>query len=183
MAENIWDKMSPQEVWDALHSAPKILGPWKKHEHSFGCDCIYAGVHFRKPEGYWYRENIRGDECAYDLPSKEEADAQLHTEGYLLVDEESNMKADPYVMVPQRRAEVNIIGQLWAGVEAAHTYLLSDANLEDIGDFTRENIQKWCDKRASDFQFVDDFSAVCGAIEVPWSSQDNEDRFNDMMGD
>jgi hypothetical protein len=82
-----WPAMSPREVWAALKSAPpKIAGPWTKHEHSYGCDCAYAGPHFSKSEGYWYRPSLDGHEVSFDLPTKEESDASLRAEGWLLVD-------------------------------------------------------------------------------------------------
>jgi len=82
--------MTPEQIWEALKSAPKIAGPWIKHEHGFGCDCSSYPVEspFRAAGGWWYRENIDGKEVAFDFPDRPTADAKLREEGWLLVNEE-----------------------------------------------------------------------------------------------
>ena len=84
-----WSTMSPREIWNALKSRPSVLGPWKKHEHSFGCDCGRS-----YPNGYWYREDVDGNEfiVVADLTAEAEArvrsneDERLRKNGYLLLD-------------------------------------------------------------------------------------------------
>jgi hypothetical protein len=83
-----WKAMTPQEVWDALKSAPPVAGPWTKHTHSYGCDCgSYPPGH--QYHGDWsYRESVLGKEVAtsHSTMSRESVDAGLRSSGWVLVD-------------------------------------------------------------------------------------------------
>jgi len=85
-----WKKMTLSEIWSALKSRPSILGPWRKHDHGGWCDC---GRDY--PNGYWYREDIDGNEFVVladtttdiDADYREREDDRLRNAGYLLLDE------------------------------------------------------------------------------------------------
>jgi hypothetical protein len=81
---------------------------------------------------------------------------------------------DPYIMVRQRRALVNVVGKVWMGGKAATTYQLSDQDLESIGEFTRDKVEGWLKTHAGDFQQIDDFEAFCGSEEIQWENEENE---------
>lgn len=77
---------------------------------------------------------------------------------------------------------INVLGKIWLPpVEGAYTYDLSSYDVENIGEFTRENIADWLSKNAGDFQQIIDFYATVGDKEIPWSSEDNEIRYNDLV--
>jgi hypothetical protein len=76
------------------------------------------------------------------------------------------MTANPYRTERVRRAYVDVVGPIWMPpIQAASTYKLSDYDLENVGEFTRENIERWLCTHAGDFQHVTDFHAVCGTTD------------------
>ncbi len=83
-----WSKMSPQEVWDALKSAPKVAGPWTEHVHSFGCDCGSYRPGSPYHGTWYYRPGLTGGEVvtAWDSETKKHADRDLRAQGYVLVE-------------------------------------------------------------------------------------------------
>jgi hypothetical protein len=90
--------------------------------------------------------------------------------------------SSPYAMRQCRIAYVEVLGKLWMPMATAGTrYELSDYDLENIGEFTRENVDDWLGTHAGDFSSVKDFAAVCGETVIPWSSEDNELEFSDCM--
>jgi hypothetical protein len=92
------------------------------------------------------------------------------------------MTANPYRTKRMRRAYVDVVGPIWMPpIKAASTYQLSDYDLDNIGEFTRENIERWLCTHAGDFQYVTDFHAVCGTTEIPWATEDSECTFSDCM--
>jgi hypothetical protein len=91
-------------------------------------------------------------------------------------------KANPYRMQSVRAAYVQVLGKIWMPMTtAAYEYKLSDYDLENIGDFTRENIDDWLGTHAGDFSSIKDFHAVCGEAEIPWTSEENEMEYQDCM--
>ena len=92
------------------------------------------------------------------------------------------MTANPYRTERVRSAFVDVVGPIWMPpIQAASTYKLSDYDLENIGEFTRENIERWLCTHAGDFQYVTDFHAVCGTTEIQWASEESELQFSDCM--
>ncbi len=88
----------------------------------------------------------------------------------------------PYRAEMVRRAYVQVIGVIWMpATTAATSYQLNGYDLENIGEFTRENVEQWLCTHAGDFQSVTDFRAVCGAVEVEWADPESECTFNDCM--
>ena len=68
------------------------------------------------------------------------------------------------------------------GIASIHKDL-SDYDLGNIGEFTRDNVEQWLTSHSGDFQEVIDFTAVCGKEEIPWSSEDNEMTYLDTISD
>jgi len=88
----------------------------------------------------------------------------------------------PYRMQRLRAAYVEVVGKIWMPMTtAAYKYDLSDYDLENIGEFTRENIDAWLGTHAGDFSSIADFHAVCGDTEIPWANEENEMTFVDCM--
>lgn len=88
----------------------------------------------------------------------------------------------PYRSERVRRAYVQVVGVIWMPATTAATcYQLSDYDLENIGEFTRENVEQWLGTHSGDFQSVTDFRAVCGGVELDWSDEESELTYNDSM--
>lgn len=88
----------------------------------------------------------------------------------------------PYTMRRVRNAYVEIIGKIWMpAVVCGQRQDLSDYDLENIGEFTRENVEQWLCTHSGDFQSVTDFRAVCGKVEIAWESEESEFTFSDAM--
>lgn len=89
---------------------------------------------------------------------------------------------NPYVMRRMRNAHVIIYGKLWMPMtNASLQNNLSDYDLKNIGEFTRENVEQWLMSNSGDFSHVIDFTAVCGDVEIPWESEDNEMAYYDTI--
>ena len=90
--------------------------------------------------------------------------------------------ADPYVAGRRRIAYVIILGTIWMpAVTVSLQKTLSDYDLDNIGEFTRENVEQWLTSNSGDFQHVIDFTARCGSVEIEWSSEDNECQYLDTL--
>jgi hypothetical protein len=63
-------------------------------------------------------------------------------------------------------------------------YDLNPEELQQIGEFTRENISKWLDSSEctlrGDTLPIGDFYAVCGDIVVPWKSNGSERAWEEL---
>ena len=93
-----------------------------------------------------------------------------------------HVTSNPYTMRRTRIAHVEVVGKIWMPMTtAAYIYDLSDYDLENIGEFTRENVDDWLGTHAGDFSSIQDFHAVCGDVEIPWQSEENEMTFCDCM--
>ncbi len=89
---------------------------------------------------------------------------------------------EAYVMTRARIAYVDILGITWMPASLASLRIdLSDYDLDNIGEFTRKNVQEWVTKNAGDFQAVIDFRAICGAKEIPWDLEENEFLYLDTL--
>ena len=95
----------------------------------------------------------------------------------------STQAVSPYTMRRTRVAHVQVIGKVWMpSVTCAMEYPLSDYDLENIGKFTRRNVELWLCTHAGDFQSVEDFRAVCGDKVIEWrKGEDSECTFCDCM--
>ena len=88
----------------------------------------------------------------------------------------------PYTMRRVRVAHVQVIGKIWMpAVPCAMDYPLSDYDLENIGEFTRENVEAWLCTHSGDFQSVEDFCAVCGDTVLDWKSEESGYTYSDCM--
>ena len=77
--------------------------------------------------------------------------------------------------------EIDVVGHGWYGQVMATTYTLSPYHLENIGEFTRGNVQDWLDKNAGDFQDIIDFSASSDETVIPWESEEGEMVYDECM--
>lgn len=90
----------------------------------------------------------------------------------------------PYAMRKVRIAYVRILGKPWMSrCDVSMDVNLSDHDLENIGEFTRDNVEQWLTSHSGDFSEVTDFTAVCGETEIPWSSEENEMAYLDTISD
>lgn len=87
-------------------------------------------------------------------------------------------------------SEIYVLGTLWMpSLPGATTYTLTHSDVQNAkdedGKLTRESVGLWLDSHAGDFSGVTDFSASLEddgeTIEIPWSSEDNELDWQDMM--
>ena len=70
------------------------------------------------------------------------------------------------------------------GAVAQTRFNLNQTDLRSIGEFTRENISNWMKRQRSTNWLgllpVEDFHAVCGDIDIPWTTEDarSSDNFH-----
>lgn len=77
---------------------------------------------------------------------------------------------------------VQVLGVIWMpAITCAQEIKLRAYDVENIGEFTRENVSDWIDKNAGDFQSITDFYATMGDVEIHWANEDNEITYNDCM--
>ena len=77
---------------------------------------------------------------------------------------------------------VRVWGHIWMpNTLAAYEYTLSPYDVENIGEFTRENVEGWLHKNAGDFQSIEDFFATVGDKEIPWEKEENEFAYFDAV--
>ena len=70
---------------------------------------------------------------------------------------------------------IDVVGTIWLPpVTASYRYTLSLYDLENIGEFTRENVEAWLATHAGDFQSVQDFYATAGDVQIPWATEEGE---------
>ena len=78
--------------------------------------------------------------------------------------------------------QIEVIGTIWMPASTcAMTYKLTAHDIENIGELTRENVQKWLDTHSGDFQSIADFHADIGDFDSPWEHEESELTFNDCM--
>ena len=78
---------------------------------------------------------------------------------------------------------VDFIGYIWMpNTLCAQSVTLSSHDLENVGEWTRENVERWLMLHSGDFQEVVDFRAE-GAKdwESDWKDEESELTFNDCM--
>ena len=79
---------------------------------------------------------------------------------------------------------INVIGMLWEGGLATHTYELTPIQVEFIGKpVTRKKIAQWLSTNSGDFQTITDFLAVVGEQVITWKKEENEVLFNKCCGE
>ncbi len=77
---------------------------------------------------------------------------------------------------------IDVIGQIWMpAVTCATRRDLSDYDMRNIGEPTRENVDRWLALNVGDFQSIADFHAVIGETEIPWEREESELTFIDCM--
>lgn len=77
---------------------------------------------------------------------------------------------------------------------AVDRHELTDSELQEIDEFTRENVSRWlkrwldddCDGvfwGALNYFEDDDFHAVCCDIEIPWAEEETRQKWDERFGD
>lgn len=86
-----------------------------------------------------------------------------------------------------RKLIIHVIGNIWqpgVGV-CAMPFTLSDYDLRNIGEPTRDNVEDWLTSHAGDFSRVLDFYASLEVgnetVEIPWHDEESECTFGDCM--
>ena len=80
------------------------------------------------------------------------------------------------------RNYVQVVGKIWMpAVTCAMEYPLTRHDIENIGEFTRENVEQWLCIYARDFQSIEDFHASVGDQDIPWATEDGECAYADCM--
>jgi hypothetical protein len=75
-----------------------------------------------------------------------------------------------------------VVGTIWMPATTASTrYELSRYDLDNIGEFTRENVERWLSTHSGDFQHVQDFYATAGDVEIPWATEEGEIAYADTV--
>lgn len=88
----------------------------------------------------------------------------------------------PYTMRRVRRAYVIVLGRIWMPNCLASLRIdLRDYDLENIGEFTRDNVEQWLTSHSGDFSSVVDFTAECGNTRIEWESEENELAYLDTL--
>jgi hypothetical protein len=75
---------------------------------------------------------------------------------------------------------------------AVDRHELTDSELQEIGEFTRENVSRWlkawlkrdCNRvfwGALNYFDDDDFHAVCGDIDIPWADEDTKRKWDERF--
>jgi hypothetical protein len=67
------------------------------------------------------------------------------------------------------------------GAKCAMDYTLSEYDVENIGDFTRENVEAWLLTHSGDFSSIDGWYATIGDKELVWTSEEAEMQYSDCM--
>ena len=77
--------------------------------------------------------------------------------------------------------KVQLIGPIWwpIGAICAQEKTLSDHDLENVGEWTRDNVEHWLSLHSGDFQYVQDFRADFSREGEDWVSEwaDEESEF------
>ena len=81
---------------------------------------------------------------------------------------------------------MDVLGKGWYGQTLATQYKLSAYDREIMSyypsSYTRASVQRWLDTHAGgDFQSIKDFSASLDELEIPWTDEENECVFLDIM--
>lgn len=91
-----------------------------------------------------------------------------------------------------RKSYVDILGYIWMPrVVCSLRVNLSLYDIEnmrdDDGPITRESLEQWLTMHSGDFSEVIDFSASIedgnDTLDFPWSSEENEMRYFDTLGE
>ena len=83
-----------------------------------------------------------------------------------------------------RHDYVVVVGGIWMpyGATCSMRRDLSDYDLENIGEFTRENVERWVDTNMGGFSTIIDLHATAGHEEIPWATEDGEVAYLDTLG-
>ncbi len=84
-------------------------------------------------------------------------------------------------MFQVERNWIELVGRGWYGQTAAMRRDVDSYDIKNIGELTRENVERWIDSHCGDFQKVDDFAAYIKDFRSDFQTEDGEIAFNDCM--
>jgi hypothetical protein len=78
---------------------------------------------------------------------------------------------------------IDVLGRIWQpGIGPCGLRIdLRAGDMENIGEATRDNVERWLASHAGDFQEIIDFHAIVGEVEIDWASEDNEATYCDGL--
>lgn len=78
---------------------------------------------------------------------------------------------------------IEVLGYIWmpGDVLCGQRYDLSPYDLENIGELTRANAERWLMCHSGDFSRIVDFRADIGDFESPWGYDTSEALYSDCM--
>jgi hypothetical protein len=85
------------------------------------------------------------------------------------------------------KCQIDLIGPIWApfGLVCALEKTLTSHDLENVGEWTRDNVEHWLSLHSGDFQHVQDFRADFSRKGKDWVSEwaeeESEFLFSDAM--
>ncbi len=80
------------------------------------------------------------------------------------------------------RNYVRVVGKIWMpAITCAMEYPLSKYDVDNIGEFTRDNVGQWLCTHAGDFQSIQDFMASVGDKDIPWATEEGEYAYLDCV--
>lgn len=88
-----WSAMTPQQIWDALQSVPKVAGPWEESRRNGSHVYGYVGRYFKSLHtsefaAYFFpsdQSSVSLGSFATEEECKAAIDAELQRRGWLLV--------------------------------------------------------------------------------------------------
>lgn len=97
--------------------------------------------------------------------------------------EELKTMPNPVVPRPCRVAEIQVVGHIWmpTGAVAAYVYPLSDSDLKNIEEWSREAFEDWLSSHSGDFSDIIDFRVQVGNEVLDWKDEESAYSFSDCM--
>ena len=83
-----------------------------------------------------------------------------------------------------REDYILVVGRIWMpAITCSLRINLSQYDLDNIGKFTRENVEQWLSTHSGDFQSVQDFYATAGRKHIPWATEEGEMAYMETISE
>ena len=82
-----------------------------------------------------------------------------------------------------RDDHIKVIGKIWSGAWTTYQHQITNEDIKEIGNFTKENVKNWLNKKATDFELIKDFYATFLDDEIHWESEKSEGIYSRSMED
>lgn len=76
---------------------------------------------------------------------------------------------------------VVVFGRGWYNQQMFYRYNLKLLDIFGIGELNRENVGRWLNSNAGDFQSIEDFYATIGDQELDWEDEENREKYNEIL--